>query len=463
VQTVALAYDDASRRTSLTLPNGITAAYGYDAASRLTSIAYSRSGSPMGDLAYGYDGDGNRTRASGSLARQTLPEAVSQASYDDANRLTSWNGLPLLSDRSGNLVQHGLTSYVWNARGELASLAGPGTLASFRYDAFGRRSEQTVNAQTSGYRYDGDQAVQELTGSPPAPSANLLTGLALDEVFARSDSAGTSSFVTDALGSTLALADANGTLQTEYTYEPFGKTTQTGSASANAVQFTGREQDATGLYYYRARYYSPQLQRFLSEDPLEFAAGDTNLYAYVGNSPTNFTDPSGLCGLPCAIGLGFAAYDAYKLATGGRKDAAGNALNLALGLTPFGMVTRGLRAAKAAPRALPAARQVDAAWGSLHQYAHGPGPMTAIEHINYRHAFNSGFDNVSRFAQGTTTRQIQSYVDDALRYGNVTQSGASIQYDVGRVIGYDQAGNAVTGIQVWVRNGYIRTAFPVAP
>lgn len=120
-------------------------------------------------------------------------------------------------------------------------------------------------------------------------------------------------------------------------------------------------------------------------------------------------------------------------------------------------------AAKAAPRALPAARQVDAAWGPLHQYAHGPGPMTAIEHINYRHAFNSGFDNVSRFAQGTTTRQIQSYVDDALRYGNVTQSGASIRYDIGRVIGYDQAGSAVTGIQVWVRNGYIRTAYPVAP
>jgi hypothetical protein len=127
------------------------------------------------------------------------------------------------------------------------------------------------------------------------------------------------------------------------------------------------------------------------------------------------------------------------------------------------VAARAVLVAKAAPRALPAARQVDAAWGPLHQYAHGPGPMTAIEHINYRHAFNSGFDNVSRFAQGTTTRQIQSYVDDALRYGNVTQSGASIQYDVGRVIGYDQAGNAVTGIQVWVRNGYIRTAFPVAP
>jgi RHS repeat-associated protein len=114
------------------------------------------------------------------------------------------------------------------------------------------------------------------------------------------------------------------------------------------------------------------------------------------------------------------------------------------------------------PRALAGPRQVDAAWGPARTYKHGTGPMTAIEHINYRHAFNSGFDDVSRFAQGTSARQIQGYVDDALRYGNVTQNGASITYDVGRTVGFDQAGNAVTGIQVWVRDGYIRTAYPVA-
>lgn len=85
------------------------------------------------------------------------------------------------------------------------------------------------------------------------------------------------------------------------------------------------------------------------------------------------------------------------------------------------------------------------------------GAGVALEDVN------SGFDDVSRFAQGTSARQIQRYVDDALRYGNVSQGGASIRYDVGRVIGYDQAGNAVSGIQVWVRDGYIRTAYPVAP
>ena len=59
--------------------------------------------------------------------------------------------------------------------------------------------------------------------------------------------------------------------------------------------YTGREQDAeTGLDYYRARYYDSAVGRFISEDPIGFGAGDANLYRYVGNSPTNYTDPSGL-------------------------------------------------------------------------------------------------------------------------------------------------------------------------
>ncbi len=63
--------------------------------------------------------------------------------------------------------------------------------------------------------------------------------------------------------------------------------------STNTYQYTGRENDGTGLYFYRARYYSPTLQRFISEDPLGFRGGDANLYAYVWNSPSNFFDPIG--------------------------------------------------------------------------------------------------------------------------------------------------------------------------
>lgn len=89
------------------------------------------------------------------------------------------------------------------------------------------------------------------------------------------------------------MTDSSGASNTTYAQEPFGKTTKAG-ASINSFQFTGRENDETGLYYYRARYYSTSLNRFIGEDPLELASGDTNFYAYVFDSPINYVDPSGL-------------------------------------------------------------------------------------------------------------------------------------------------------------------------
>ena len=70
--------------------------------------------------------------------------------------------------------------------------------------------------------------------------------------------------------------------------------TVTGEISDNPFQYTGRENDGTGLYYYRARYYSPELQRFISEDPIGLAGGDVNFFAYVGNDPVNWVDQLGL-------------------------------------------------------------------------------------------------------------------------------------------------------------------------
>lgn len=92
----------------------------------------------------------------------------------------------------------------------------------------------------------------------------------------------------------MALTNGTGAVQTEYTYDPFGAVTVTGTSSTNAFQYTGREQDGTGLMYYRARYYDPLLQRFISEDPIGFEAGDSNLYQYVRSNPINRADPTGL-------------------------------------------------------------------------------------------------------------------------------------------------------------------------
>jgi len=130
---------------------------------------------------------------------------------------------------------------------------------------------------------------------PANVTANLLTGLRIDEYFSRTDSAGPATLLADALGSTLGLTDANGNLNTTYTYEPFGNVAISGAANSNSFQFTGRENDGTGLYFYRARYYSPMFQRFIAQDPMDFAGQNANLYAYAVNAPINLIDPLGLC------------------------------------------------------------------------------------------------------------------------------------------------------------------------
>ena len=211
--------------------------------------------------------------------------------FDADNGMTAFNGTAMTYDANGNLTGDGTNTYTWDARNHLSTISGAAT-ASFVYDAFGRRMSKTINGPTTQFLYDGLNPVQELQSG--TPSANLLTGLNIDEYFTRADSGGTMAFLSDALGSTVGLTNSAGALATNYTYQPFGATTLSGTANANPYQFTGRENDGTGLYFYRARYYSPILQRFASQNPLDFDGGDANFYAYVGSDPSDWSDPSGL-------------------------------------------------------------------------------------------------------------------------------------------------------------------------
>jgi len=98
----------------------------------------------------------------------------------------------------------------------------------------------------------------------------------------------------DHLNSVTAQTGHNGTVEETTTYDAFGSPSLTLLGTGNDLLYTGREYDReTNLYYYRARYYDPEIGRFISEDPLGFKAG-VNFYAYVGNNPVNFNDPSGL-------------------------------------------------------------------------------------------------------------------------------------------------------------------------
>ena len=289
-QSVAIGYDNANRRTSLTLPNGINLTYGYDNANQLTGITYKKGAATLGDLTYGYDLAGRRTNQAGSFARTGLPLAQTANTHDSNNRLTLQDATALSYDDNGNLLGDGVNSYTWNSRDQLTAVAGP-VAASFQYDAIGRRKQKTIAGTTSNYLYDGLNIVQE-QGSGGSVIADHLTSLGIDEVFTRTEGGTTKTLLRDALGSTIAMADGTG-IQTSWTYDPYGKATYTGVAQSNPFLYTGRELDGTGLYYYRARYYHPTLNRFIAEDPIGLAGG-ANIYAYVGGNPISNFDPLGL-------------------------------------------------------------------------------------------------------------------------------------------------------------------------
>jgi RHS repeat-associated protein len=317
---VSFTYDKGGRRTSMTLPNGVSTSYNYDSGSQLQAIRYAAGLNPIGEQTYSYDLIGRRVSIGGSLARTNLPTAVTAPSYNATNQLTTFASANLTYDANGNLTSDGSNVYSWDARNHLVGISGSVT-ANFRYDAFGRRIERTIAGNTTDFLYDGVHLVQELSGTTVA--ANMLGG-GVDEVFQRSDSSGTHGFLADVMGSTLALTDSTGAVQTSYTYDPFGNTTVSGAVTSNTIAYTGRELDSTGLYYYRARYYSPRLQRFISYDPAGFSGGDTNLYLYARNNPTSFRDPSGknpLCLIGGLLGsIGYSGYTIYQELSGRKLD-----------------------------------------------------------------------------------------------------------------------------------------------
>ncbi len=300
-QIINLEYNAVGRRTKLTYPNGTVSTYSYDSANRLTGITHSRGTTTFESITYTLDPSGNRINAvRWSQAATVLPKTL-QAEYDSANQQIKFNSdTPNLTyDANGNLLTKtdpaGTTNYTWDARNRLLTISGPGLTANFSYDALGRRVSKTVNGVTTRYIYDRFDVVAEISGG--AISATYLRNLNIDEPFGRyvtSPAPSTEFYHADALGSILALTDGVGAVQTTYTYAAFGDTTAVGSPSTNPFQFTGRENDGTGLYYYRARYYSPELHRFIREDPLGLAAGGVNYYLYALNNPLSYYDPFGL-------------------------------------------------------------------------------------------------------------------------------------------------------------------------
>jgi len=172
-----------------------------------------------------------------------------------------------------------------------------GGTTTFRYDPFGRRIQKSGPLGTTNYLYDWANLLQEVD-----QGGNLLAryvqGSNLDELLAEFRSATASYYEQDTDQSVSSLSNGAAALVTTYSYDSFGNLTGSSGNFINPFRYTAREFDLeTGLYEYRARYYDQTSGRFVAEDPIVFRGGDTNLYRYVWNSPTSFTDPIGEWGV----------------------------------------------------------------------------------------------------------------------------------------------------------------------
>ena len=326
-------YDALSRRTQMTRPNNVTTSYAYDGLSRLTGVLQQLSGSTMDGATYTLDNAGKRTARTdqrtatatsygydniyqllsatqgGSttetytydpVGNRTSSLGVASYTTNSSNEMTANSNGSYTYDANGNTISKsdstGTTNYTWDYDNRLTSvtLPGSGGTVSYRYDPFGRRAEKISPTATSIYAYDWDSLIEE-TNAVGTAIARYSGYLNIDEPLAMLRSGVTSYYEADGLGSVTSLTNAAGSVAQTYAYDSFGNLTTSNGSLVNSFQYTGREFDSeTALYFMRARYLDPKTGRFISEDPLRFEGKEPSFYNYVGNSPANYVDPSGL-------------------------------------------------------------------------------------------------------------------------------------------------------------------------
>jgi RHS repeat-associated protein len=304
--------DDVGNRLERVGPSGTeTTTYGYDNVYRLRSVEY-----PDGDTTlYGYDPVGNREAMTETIG---FDQIVSSYAYDVADRLRTRVRDSVTTtftwDENGNALSNGGTEYVFDEDNRLVEV-DDGAAASFAYNGDGLRVAVTEGAATNRYLWDLANDLPELL---EADDRTLVYGLdLLAEVDATNEAA---YHLTDGLGSSTIVVDDSSAVIREAEFDAFGVERESRGTYETPMQFAGEQSDGGGLVYLRARYYDPDLGRFLSRDSLEgfsFVPQSLNPYMYAHDNPARYTDPAGTCvftgvdTVVCVAGAAWAAYELY--------------------------------------------------------------------------------------------------------------------------------------------------------
>ncbi len=304
VALATYAYDNFSRRSGVTYANNASMSYGYTTAGDLTSLAIQMAGTGN-DVTYtlGYTAAHELNSDTTSPAKFVWYPGTTGGTdaYGSPNNLNQYPNVTfagqskqkLTYDGNGSLLtSDGNFAYSYDPENRLLSATGSST-TTYANDPRGRRATKVSGGTTTNFLDDGDDEIAEYDGTG-ALLRRFVPGPAIDEPIAEVTASGTYEyFHSDHHGSVIAMSASSGSLtEGPFLYDSYGNSTCSGAGGV-PFRYTGQYLDPeTCLYYYRARYYSPTMGRFLQVDPVGYTA-DMDLYTYVGNDPTDKTDPSG--------------------------------------------------------------------------------------------------------------------------------------------------------------------------